>query len=219
MCLVSEAIPSMARQLANDALIAAAANGDRAALNELLLAHFDRLQDFLSQRMPARLYDVLSVDDVVQETLVRAIRGIAQFQPCDSRSFEAWLETIARHTLQSLTTAHAAQKRGGNFQRRLPKQPPASSLANVMDLLRDDGVTASGAAAAKEAIDAVQVGIACLPAEQQEAVRLRYLRGQTVSETADALGRSPAAVRGLLHRAKVQLRAALGRSSRWFSRQ
>jgi RNA polymerase sigma-70 factor (ECF subfamily) len=98
-------------------------------------------------------------------------------------------------------------------------ETPASSLADLVDLLCDDTSTASAKAAEKEAIQAVQVGIACLPDEQQQAVRLRYLQGQSLAETANSLGRSPAAVRGLLYRAKLRLRDALGRSSRWFSRK
>jgi RNA polymerase sigma-70 factor (ECF subfamily) len=210
----------MARTRIADGLIAAAVSGDRAALNELLLLHFDRLHLYIARRLPARLDGVLGADDVLQETLVRVIRGIASFEPQDDSSFDRWLETIARHTIESLEVAATAQKRGGKHHRRVHRAAaPASSIADLVDLLSDKSSTVSDRTAKKEAIQAVQVGIACLPDEQQQAVRLRYLRGQSVGETADALGRSPAAVRGLLYRAKVQLREALGRSSRWFSRK
>jgi RNA polymerase sigma-70 factor (ECF subfamily) len=210
----------MARTRSVDGLIAAAVSGDRAALNELLLVHFDRLRLYIERRLPARLDGVLGADDALQETLVRVIRGIATFQPQGGTSFERWLETIARHTIESLEVAATAQKRGGKLHRRMHRAAsPASSIADLVDLLSDKSSTVSGKAAKKEAIQAVQVGIACLPDEQQQAVRLRYLQGQSLGETADALGRSPAAVRGLLYRAKTRLRDALGRSSRWFSRR
>jgi RNA polymerase sigma-70 factor (ECF subfamily) len=210
----------MARKPADDALLAAAVGGDRLALNDLLLLHFDRLHQFIERRLPARLNGQVSADDAVQETLVRAIRGFSRFQPGGRDSFAAWLETIARHTIDSLALAYDAQKRGGEFRRLTQiNRASASSLADVVALLSDDGRTASSRAAAKEAIQAVQVGIAGLPDEQQQAVRLRYLEGQSVAETAEALGRSPAAVRGLLYRAKTRLRDGLGRSSRWFRRK
>ena len=41
-----------------------------------------------------------------------------------------------------------------------------------------------------------------LPDDQREAVRLRYLGGQSLEETAKEMQRSPGAVRGLLHRAR-----------------
>jgi DNA-directed RNA polymerase specialized sigma24 family protein len=67
-------------------------------------------------------------------------------------------------------------------------------------------------------MQALQVQIACLPAEYQQAVQLKFLQGDSLDETAQAMNRSPAAVRGLLDRAKQRLRGALGRSSRWFTR-
>jgi RNA polymerase sigma-70 factor (ECF subfamily) len=210
----------MATDRADDELLAAAIRGDRLALGEVLLARFDGLKTLIERCLPARLGDVLTAEDVLQETLVRVIRGIASFEPRDGASFERWLETIARHTIESLEVAETAQKRGGRFQRRMHRAAsPSGSIADLVDLLSDKSSTVSGKAAKKEAIQAVQVGIACLPDEQQQAVRLRYLQGQSLGETADALGRSPAAVRGLLYRAKTRLRDALGRSSRWFSRK
>jgi RNA polymerase sigma-70 factor (ECF subfamily) len=210
----------MATELADDELLAAAVAGDRVALNDLLLLHFDGLHRFIERRLPKGLDGVVSADDLLQETLMRAIRGIATFEPRVGATFEGWLKTIATHTFESLAVAGAAKKRGGQFRRQTRNlEPRASSLVELVELLSDDARTASSKATTKEAIQAVQVGIACLPEEQQQAVRLRYLQGESLSNTADALGRSPAAVRGLLYRAKLQLRDALGRSSRWFSRR
>jgi RNA polymerase sigma-70 factor (ECF subfamily) len=210
----------MTQRPSDDELLSAAIGGDRMALNDLLLAHFDRLHEFIERQLRSRPRGVLSVDDAVQETLVRAIRDVGRFQARDGHTFEAWLMTIARHTIESLIVASAAQKRGGKFHRLTHSVPATtSSLANLVDLLSDDSSTASATAAKNEACQALQVGIACLPDEQQQAVRLRYLQGQSVAEAADALGRSPAAVRALLVRARTRLRATLGHSSRWFSRK
>lgn len=210
----------MATEPADDELVTAAVAGDRVALNDLLLLHFDALQQLIDRRLPDGLNRVVSTDDLLQETLVRAIRGIATFEPRAGATFDGWLKTIATHTIKSLVVAGAAKKRGGQFRRQTRNmEPPASSLADLVDLLADNASTASAKATQKEAIQAIHVGIACLPDEQQQAVRLRYLQGQSLADTSDALGRSPAAVRGLLYRAKLRLRDALGRSSRWFSRR
>jgi RNA polymerase sigma-70 factor (ECF subfamily) len=49
--------------------------------------------------------------------------------------------------------------------------------------------------------------IASLPSDQQEAVRLRYWEGYSTADLAQHLGRSEGAVKQLLHRALVSLRA------------
>jgi DNA-directed RNA polymerase specialized sigma24 family protein len=66
---------------------------------------------------------------------------------------------------------------------------------------------------------AVHVRIARLPVDQQQALVHHYLEGRSVDETAAAMLRTAAAVRGLLFRGKQALREACGRSSLWLSRR
>jgi RNA polymerase sigma-70 factor (ECF subfamily) len=56
-----------------------------------------------------------------------------------------------------------------------------------------------------------------LPDDQRDAIRIRYLEGKSIDETAAELGRTTAAVNGLVRRAKGALRSALECSSRWLS--
>lgn len=142
-------------QLRHQQLQLAAASGDRAALNELLILHFDRLREFVERHCPVALKGVLESDDLLQESYVRAIRGIATFDPVAKGSFEAWLVAIAHHTMQSLAVTAKAQKRGGQFRQiRKPHTSPTSSLGDTSGRLLAQGGTASGAAATKEAFAA-----------------------------------------------------------------
>lgn len=197
----------------------AAVAGDRAALAELLVWHFDGLQEFVERHRPAALQGVLETEDLVQETYVRAIRGIATFNPAKKGTFRSWLLAIAHHTMQSLAGAATARKRGGQYQqKRFGRMSQTSSrTCGLSGLMAQDG-TGSGVAATREALLALEAQIVGLPEEHRQAVRLSLLQGCSLEETATVLGRSPAAVRGLLHRAKQRLREALGRSSRWFGR-
>jgi RNA polymerase sigma-70 factor (ECF subfamily) len=68
----------------------------------------------------------------------------------------------------------------------------------------------------KEVVHAVQANVDDLPSDLRNVLRLRYFEGRSVEETAQQMQRTPGAIRGLLHRAKVALRSALGRSSKWF---
>ena len=63
----------------------------------------------------------------------------------------------------------------------------------------------------------MQVAIASLADEQREAIRLHYFERLTLEETATAMRRSTGSVRGLLQRAKQQLRQQMDRSSKWLS--
>jgi RNA polymerase sigma factor (sigma-70 family) len=108
---------------------------------------------------------------------------------------------------------------GAGVGRRRRMQPPSvrsSSLIELVNTISDSCDRPSGQAAKREAVLAVQVGLANLPQSQQDAVRLRHLEGNSVAETAAAMGRPPAAVRGLLQRARKSLRQSLRTSSRWF---
>jgi RNA polymerase sigma-70 factor (ECF subfamily) len=68
-------------------------------------------------------------------------------------------------------------------------------------------------------VAAVRNAVDELPSDQREAVRLHALEGQTLATTAQNIRRSPAAVRGLVHRAKQRLRELMHSSSRWFDKK
>jgi RNA polymerase sigma-70 factor (ECF subfamily) len=109
------------------------------------------------------------------------------------------------------------QKRGGHV--RQVSASSSSSVADLAQLLSDHGETPSRPLVRDEMVAAVHVGLASLPADQRDAVRLRFLECKSVEETATTLERSPAAVRGMLYRAKQSMRQVLGRSSRWFGKK
>jgi RNA polymerase sigma-70 factor, ECF subfamily len=201
-------------------LVERAVRGDRAALGDLLLAHLDGLERHVSAKLPDHIRSLVAPDDVVQEALVQAIRGIAGFQSRGPASFRNWLWSIADHEVRQTVERLGAQKRGGRRQHVPAATGQTSSFIDLFELVADSTAgTASGALAGQEAARAMQVGIAGLPDDQRRAVRLHFLEGRSLDDTAGALERSPGAVRGLLHRAKAGLRDALGHSSRWFARK
>ncbi len=60
-----------------------------------------------------------------------------------------------------------------------------------------------------EAASALLVALDSLPEEQRQVVRLKHLDGRSVAEIAEMLGKSEAAVAGLLRRGVVALREKL----------
>ncbi len=82
-------------------------------------------------------------------------------------------------------------------------------MAHLAEMLSDRAETPGRCAVRHEAVQAVQVGVAGLCREQREAIRLHGLEGRTLDETAATMDRTSGAVRGLLQRAKQELRDVL----------
>ncbi len=168
--------------------------------------------------MPSSLRRTVTVDDILQQTFICAFRRIGQLEPHTSQTLMAWLKKIADHQLLDALKAQARKKRGGQGGRALnPLEAQNSSMGNLVEMLSNGGHTASQVIARQEAIHAIQIGIAGLPADQRRAVRLHLIEGKSLAETAEAMDRSAGAVSALVHRAKQNLREVMGRASTWLS--
>jgi RNA polymerase sigma-70 factor (ECF subfamily) len=209
----------MTTHLTNEQLLAHAVAGDQVALERLLLDHYDRLASRISLQLPQDLRCQLGVEDILQDTFVQVFRDIRRLEPAGEQAFIAWLETIADHRLQDALRRAGRKKRGGDFQRAAEPGADDSNWLPLVELLGGDTQTPSQCAAQHEAILAVQVGMSTLPADQREAIRLHCLESLSLEETAAAMQRTPGAIRGLVQRGKVTLRACLVRSSLWFSKR
>jgi RNA polymerase sigma-70 factor (ECF subfamily) len=200
------------------ALVAEAKRGDRAALERLLLTHSAVLSRYIAQRLLPSMKEAVSVDDVLQETLLHAFLGIGQFEARSPGSFFPWLKAIADVRLLDALKAQRRKKRGGNCRRlHYATDGDASRLVDLIDQLPGNISTASRRMARSEAMAAVHVGIASLPADQREAIRLHLLAGKSLEETALAMHRTKDSIRALIHRGKQKLAEAMGRASIWLS--
>jgi RNA polymerase sigma-70 factor (ECF subfamily) len=198
--------------------LALAVCGSRAALERLLLDHYTPLALHVKPLIPASLQSVLAVEDVLQETFSQVFRDIHSFAPSTEKSFGTWLKAIAENRLRDAIKAQKRKKRGGEHQQiRPPTSPDHDTIGSLAEMLSAGRSTPSHTLARKEAVRAAQVAIAGLPEDYREAVRLRFLEGQSVDAVAAAMHRSPGAVRGLIDRAKRAMRETLGRASRYFS--
>jgi RNA polymerase sigma-70 factor (ECF subfamily) len=210
----------MAPPRAEQELVARAASGDHLALERLLLSHYAGLSRHVAAWLPASLQAVVSVEDVLQDTFVQVFRDIGRFRPRRDGSFSAWLRTVAENRLRDTIKAFRRKKRGGRFRQVYGSaDPQASSVGDLFEILSAESHTPSRSVARREWVQAVQVAMAGLPEDYREAIRLRYLEGKSLSQVADAMQRSPGAIRGLIGRAREKMRAALGRSSLYLSRR
>jgi RNA polymerase sigma-70 factor (ECF subfamily) len=208
----------MSSSFGEPSLIERARAGDRLALEELLLTHAGQLSHHIARRLPASLTSVVSVEDILQETLLRAYLEIGKLRDTTPRGFFAWLKSVADLRILDALKAQKRQKRGAGIRRaRKDADSPTGSLDELIDRLPGHEATASRLVARREALLALQVGMAGLPEDQREAIRLHILEGKSLDETAAAMGRTSSAVRNLIHRGKHNLAQAMGRASLWLS--
>lgn len=204
----------------NDAVanLAAAIEGSRNAQECLLLEHYDRLMHRIQRRRTGKLAERYGVEDILQEALVTAIRDFGKCRAKSMPEFGAWLNSVVDNRMRDLRKHLESQKRGGGYRREVRMAPiDASSMVNILESLAEQSPSPSSRVARHDAVKALQVSVASLPEEQREALQRRFLDGQSIGRVAEQMNKSPAAVRGLIHRAKQTLRSVLGDSSRWFS--
>ena len=168
-------------------LIAAWRQGDERAAAELVRRHTASLARFLAAWGP-RGDDL---DDVVQESFVRAFRGLGGFR--GQAAFRTWLFTIGANVMRD------AGRRSG---RRHPVP------------LRDDDLPPGSGdpheeAVAGETMQRLQAAVAELPSMQQKVFLLRAQQGLEYDEIARALGTTPGAARVHYHHAVKRLKEQL----------
>jgi RNA polymerase sigma-70 factor, ECF subfamily len=201
-------------------LITKAASGDHVALERLLLTYYDRLARSIGAKLPTSVQQVVDVDDILQQTFLQVFRDIRNFELQSGPSFFSWVKTIAENRLLDTIKGLKRKKRGGEHHRaRAVKDGQTSSIKDLVEMLSAHGRSPSRSFARHEAMQAVQIGLASLPDEQREAIRLRFISGKSLEEVAAMMGCTKAAVRGLIYRGKQDLHDAMGRSSRWLSKK
>jgi RNA polymerase sigma-70 factor, ECF subfamily len=155
-----------------------------------------------------RLKSKLDASDMVQQTLLEAHQGQSQFRGRSEGERMAWLRQILARNLSNAVRDFGRAKRDVLRERPLPRSVEESS-ARLESWLAADQSTPSQRADRNEQALRLADALAALPEAQREAVVLRHWQGWSLADVSRHLGRSPAAVAGLLHRGLKELRAQL----------
>ena len=193
-----------------------AMEGDRPALESLILFHYDRLAARISRKLPVSLRRTVAVEDILQQTFTAAFLGIRSFCPEGRGAFFRWLATIAEHRLKDAIRGQRAAKRGGG-KIEFHADAGVESFDELIDLMEGPNRTPSQSTARLEAANAVHVALASLGEDCREAIQLRYIQGLCLADAAEALNKTPRSVRDLCYRGLKELRVVLGGSSQYFS--
>jgi RNA polymerase sigma-70 factor (ECF subfamily) len=210
----------MAEQESFQDWVPLAVSGDRAAIQQLLLAHHDQVVSVIAAKVPADLRAVLSADDVCQDTYFTVFQQIASFQPHDERAFRRWLLTIAERKLIDAIRKQRAVKRGGGRQVENARMDACeSSAVELLDLVAVHEHTPSRSAAHRELVGQVQNALLELKDDYRDALRLHYIECLSVAETARRMGRNDGAVLMLCNRGLRKLAEIVGDPAKFFSRE
>lgn len=199
---------------AEERLVEQAVSGHAPALEQLLWQYYGALEQHIAHKIPSNARKHFGPEDILQTAFTHAFRDIRQFTPRGQGAFYAWLRTIADHRL---IDALRKLNHGGMQQLSIVGADSDQSMHDLIALVCANDDSPSCVAANKEAIQAMQIALASLPDDQREAVRLNCLEHRSIEEIAVIIERTEAAVRGLVHRGKKNLRDAMGRSSRWYT--
>lgn len=96
-----------------DALIIQASQGDRPALETLLLHFYGPLLQFIRATSLEASSAGITPEDVLQVCMTEAFRSIHNVKPQGRDAFIGWLKVIAKTRFINMLEAHYAQKRGG----------------------------------------------------------------------------------------------------------
>jgi RNA polymerase sigma-70 factor (ECF subfamily) len=148
--------------------------------------------------------------DIVQQTLLEAVRGFSQFRGGTEAELAAWLRQIlARVLLHHARHFAGAQRRDLDREISLD-QALAESSRRLGNALQAPVSSPSEQASQHELELRLADALADLPADYAEIILLRNVEGLSHEAAAERMGRGARAVRMLWVRALAKLRQELG---------
>jgi RNA polymerase sigma-70 factor (ECF subfamily) len=165
-------------------LVERAQGGDRLALEELYLLHFDRIYSYLHMSVGSR-HDA---EDLTTQTFVKMLEAIGRFQ-WRSVPFSAWLFRIAHN----LAMDHFRANRRWQPEEEVPESVQGEESSAEEQALVSLGQTSMLAL------------IERLSPEQRQVLTLKFVFRFSNAETAAILGKTEGAVKSLQHRALASL--------------
>lgn len=166
--------------------------GDRGALDRLLVRFQPRLRTVTDKKLGAALRERVTPSDILQSSYLDVVRGIEGFSGASEDAFIAWIGQIIENNIRERRRYFDAKKRvrradAKDRQAELDLETPSRVVGRLEDL--------------------VTVGRALdrIPAEYKDVILLRTVRELSHEAIAERQGRSVAAVKMLLSRARAAL--------------
>lgn len=180
------------KQLTDEQLVAAYANGSNESFDILLGRHSDRVYNYILHIVK----DSTLADDIFQETFVKAITTIKQGRYSESGKFAAWITRIAHNLIidsfrqeKAENTFSADTDTVNVFNRR------ELADGNIEDALVQEQIHTD----VRRIMDS-------LPESQREVLDMRFFRDMSFKEIAEATGVSINTALGRMRYAVMNMR-------------
>lgn len=199
----------MSERKVDFALIERVRKGDRRAYDLLVIKYQRKIMRLLARM----INDPADVEDVAQETFIKAYRALPQFR--GDSAFYTWLYRIA---INSARNWQAASMRRPNTVSTTETEN--GETFNQIDSLSDHS-TPESVMASKQIAETVNQAIEQLPDDLRRAIVLREIEGMSYEDIASAMQCPIGTVRSRIFRAReaiaARLRPVMGQDSdqRW----
>lgn len=194
----------------DESLVGRIKRHDVAALADYLVEVRRPLLTFIERQLGAALRRKVEVEDIFQEVSVEAVRALNEVNFGDREPF-SWLCQIAeRRIIDAHRRYFGAEKRAADREVPLGTPGGGTEHAAIIDLLAASMTSPTQALSRKGREARLYEALATLPADQREALRLRYVEGLATKDIAERLGKSDGAVRVMLTRSLDKLQRTLG---------
>jgi RNA polymerase sigma-70 factor, ECF subfamily len=172
-------------------LVERAQKGDREALEELYLIHFDRIYSYLQMTVGNR-HDA---EDLTNQTFVKMLERIGGFE-WRKVPISAWLFRIAHNLAMDHFRAHRRWQ-----PEEEPPEPPDSAELSA----EEEAMQSIGRQSMLEMIEG-------LSPDQQQVLTLKFVFNFPNGDVATILGKTEGAVKSLQHRALASLQRELAKT-------
>lgn len=173
--------------------------GDQKAFELLVIKYQRRIQRLIGRMVR----DVDLIEDIAQETFIRAYRALAQFR--GEAQFYTWLYRIAVNTAKK---ALMDLKRNPTVSENSFKSGDDDETSQLENELTSSE-TPEAVLASKEIAEMVNAAMDALPEELRQAITLREIEGLSYEEIAEVMSCPIGTVRSRIFRAREAISARI----------
>jgi RNA polymerase sigma-70 factor (ECF subfamily) len=171
-------------------LLERARAGDEDTLNQLFTRHLPLLRRWASGRLPQWARDIADTTDLVQETVIAALRHLDRFEHRGEGALQAYLRQAVLNRIRNEIRNRATR----------------GERADVDSRIEDEGTSPFDAAVAQQHLEQYDAALERLKPEERQAVVSRVELGLSYAEIAELLGKPSAnAARMTVVRALIRL--------------